>query len=176
MKQNSLRKSTGLLLIVTPIMLNVLFMLLDATFDYPDILRMPTEEVLGRFQTGGNGLIAIWYAMTITAAFFIPIVLSLHKLLTPQDSPTIFFAAIFGVSSGGRGAGTRLHPLALSHSISDACLLRSRLQRIDARLRRVDVPGLQSIFRGRGGRAFGLFVYSPMDHLSWIYDIEVAVF
>ena len=38
--------------------------------------------------------------MTISAAFFIPIVLLLHKLLMPQDSPTIFFATVFGMIAG----------------------------------------------------------------------------
>lgn len=100
MKQNSLHKLTGILLIVTPILLNVLFTLLGTTFDYPDILRKPTEEVLARFQAGGSNLIAIWYAMTITAAFFIPIVLLMSQLLKDQDSSNISFATTFGLVAG----------------------------------------------------------------------------
>lgn len=100
MERNSLRKLTGILLIVTPILLNVLFTLLGTTFDYPDILRMPTGEVLARFQAGGSGLIALWYAMTITAAFFIPIVLLTRQLLNHQDPSNVFFATTFGVIAG----------------------------------------------------------------------------
>ena len=100
MEQNTLRKITGALLIVTPILLNVLFTLLGVTFEYPDILRMPTGDVLARFQAGGSGLIALWYAMTITAAFFIPIVLLMRQILNDQDPSNVFFATTFGVIAG----------------------------------------------------------------------------
>jgi hypothetical protein len=36
----------GILLIVTPLAFNAAFGLLAARFDYPDILRRPTAEVL----------------------------------------------------------------------------------------------------------------------------------
>lgn len=100
MSQTNFRRLTGILLIVTPIFLNVLFTFLGVTFDYPDILRMPTGEVLARFQAGGSGLIALWYAMTLTAAFFIPIVLLMRQLLKDQDPLNVFFATIFGVIAG----------------------------------------------------------------------------
>lgn len=100
MKQNSSQKLAGILLIVTPILLNILFAILGMTFDYPDILRMPTGDVLARFQAGGSGLVAIWYAMTITAAFFIPIVLLMSQLLKDQDPSNIFFATTFGLIAG----------------------------------------------------------------------------
>lgn len=100
MERNTLRKLTGVLLIVMPILLNVLFMLLGMMFDYPDILRKPTGEVLARFQAGGSDLIALWYAMTLTAAFFIPIVLLMRQLLKDQDPSNVFFATTFGVIAG----------------------------------------------------------------------------
>ena len=100
MSETNFRKLTGILLIIRPILLNVLFTLLGTTFDYPDILRKPTEEVLARFQAGGPSLIAVWYAMTITAAFFIPIVLLMRQVLKDQDPPNVFFATTFGVIAG----------------------------------------------------------------------------
>ena len=100
MSEANFRKLTGILLIVTPILLNILFTLLGMMFEYPDILRMPTGDVLARFQAGGSGLIAIWYAMTITTAFFIPIVLLMRRLLKDQDPPNVFFATTFGVIAG----------------------------------------------------------------------------
>jgi len=100
MKQNSSQKLAGILLIVTPILLNILFTILGMTFDYPDVLRMPTGDVLARFLAGGSGLVAIWYAMTITAAFFIPIVLLMSQLLKDQDPLNVFFATTFGVIAG----------------------------------------------------------------------------
>ena len=41
---------TGLLLLVLPIAYNLLFALLARAFDYPDILRRPTEEILERLR------------------------------------------------------------------------------------------------------------------------------
>ena len=39
----------GVLLLALPAAFNVAFGVLAATFDYPDILRRPTHEVLARF-------------------------------------------------------------------------------------------------------------------------------
>jgi hypothetical protein len=40
----------GLLLIVVPLSFNAAFALLAARFDYPDILRRPTAEILSKFR------------------------------------------------------------------------------------------------------------------------------
>jgi hypothetical protein len=61
---------------------------------------MPAGEVLARFQAGGPGLMVLWYAMTNTAALFIPIVLLMRQLLNEQGSPNIFFATVFGTIAG----------------------------------------------------------------------------
>jgi len=37
-----------------PVAFNVAFGMLAARFDYPDILRRPTDEVLSRFEAGGT--------------------------------------------------------------------------------------------------------------------------
>ncbi|MGH2360182.1 MAG: hypothetical protein ACRDGM_06530 [bacterium] len=37
---------TGAMLLVAPVWFNVTFMMLARSFDYPDILRRPTDEVL----------------------------------------------------------------------------------------------------------------------------------
>ena len=49
----------GLLLIVMPVAFNVVFGMLAARFDYPDILRRPTDEVPSRFEAGGTGLVLL---------------------------------------------------------------------------------------------------------------------
>ena len=46
---------TGLLLILLPIAFNVIFFLLQRTFEYPDILRKPTDYILGQFTQAGSG-------------------------------------------------------------------------------------------------------------------------
>jgi hypothetical protein len=48
---------TGVLLIVVPLAFNVTFFLLQRAFEYPDILRKPTDYVLRRFQAGGAPLL-----------------------------------------------------------------------------------------------------------------------
>ena len=47
----------GVLLLALPVAFNVAFGVLAATFDYPDILRRPTHEVLARFREGGTKLL-----------------------------------------------------------------------------------------------------------------------
>ena len=60
MNDVSLRKLTGVVLILTPVAFNVFFTLLSMTFEYPDILRKPASYVLRSFDAGGSGLVAIW--------------------------------------------------------------------------------------------------------------------
>ena len=48
---------TGAALVALPILFNVGFTLLAMRFDYPDVLREPTHEVLKRFREGGVSLI-----------------------------------------------------------------------------------------------------------------------
>lgn len=50
----------GPLLIGVPLAFNASFAVLAARFDYPDILRRPTDEVLERFRQGGAGLVLAW--------------------------------------------------------------------------------------------------------------------
>ncbi len=64
---------TGLLLIVVPIAFNSFFFVLQRRFDYPAILRQPTEQVLDRFAAGGARLRATWYGFAFTALVFTPI-------------------------------------------------------------------------------------------------------
>ncbi|MEY4941261.1 MAG: hypothetical protein RIQ93_2996 [Verrucomicrobiota bacterium] len=64
---------TGAGLITLGVGLNIPFAILGATFNYPDILRQPTADVLVRFQAGGAPLIATWYAFMAAALFFVPV-------------------------------------------------------------------------------------------------------
>ena len=65
------RLVTAGLLIAMPILFNLFFALLQSTFEYPDILRRPPDEVLRRFAAGGPGLIALWYGFALTPALFL---------------------------------------------------------------------------------------------------------
>jgi hypothetical protein len=52
---------TGLLLLVLPVAYNGLYILLARGFDYPDILRQPTSQILDRFAAGGSRLVLTWW-------------------------------------------------------------------------------------------------------------------
>jgi Domain of unknown function (DUF4386) len=96
-----IRRLTGLLLLFVPIAFSVCFTLLQMQFEYPDILRQPTADVLAKFQAGGTGLIATWYALTLTAVLFIPLVVLFHQVLAAHEtSVTLLLATVFGVVAG----------------------------------------------------------------------------
>src|SRR5688572_4045441 len=100
MNDASLRKLTGVILILTPIAFNVFFTLLSVTFEYPDILREPTGYVLRSFDAGGGGLVAIWYGFMFTAVLFVPLAVMVHKVLARKDTPYLAVATAFGVVAG----------------------------------------------------------------------------
>lgn len=60
MKQQPSLKAAGTLLILGAILVNIPYALLITKFDYPDILRAPTADILTKFAAGGPELIWIW--------------------------------------------------------------------------------------------------------------------
>jgi hypothetical protein len=87
----------GLLLIIVPIAFNVAFGLLAARFDYPDILRRPTGEVLARFREGGTALVLMWWAFALTAVLMVPLVVLLSQAIDDADPQVLGVATIVGV-------------------------------------------------------------------------------
>jgi hypothetical protein len=77
--QQQTQRMTGVLLIVGAILVNVPYALLIMTFDYPDVLRQPTADVLTRFAAGGPGLVWTWLAFAWVG---LPILLGI--LLLPK--------------------------------------------------------------------------------------------
>src|SRR5436189_4309872 len=86
MNSLQIRRLAGFLPILVPVAFSVCFTLLQMLFEYPDILRQPTADVLTKFAAGGSNLIAVWYALTLSAVLFIPLVVLFHLLLAPQES------------------------------------------------------------------------------------------
>ena len=96
----NVRIAIAVLLIVLPIAFNVIFLLLQKSFAYPDILRKPTGDILARFTAGGSRLVGLWYAFTLTALLFIPLGVLLPRLLM-ADNPAYFgVTAALGVLAG----------------------------------------------------------------------------
>ncbi len=74
----------GVALCIIPICFNVSFAMLAKQFEYPDILRQPTDYVLAKFLAGGTKLILTWWVFMLSAVLFAPIAVSLAWYL-PQD-------------------------------------------------------------------------------------------
>jgi hypothetical protein len=87
----------GLLLIVVPIAFNVAFALLAARFDYPDILREPTADILAKFSAGGTSLVLLWWAFALTAVLMVPLVVLLSNAIGDADPALIAVATTVGV-------------------------------------------------------------------------------
>jgi len=91
---------TGLLLIIVPIAFNITFFLLQRTFEYPDILRQPTEAILRRFKEGGSSLRRLWYAFTFSAILFIPVPIMVQQVFEPDAPWFLVIGTVIGVLAG----------------------------------------------------------------------------
>jgi Domain of unknown function (DUF4386) len=97
----TLRRATGALLVIVPLGFTICFTLLQQLFEYPDILRQPTSDVLAKFAAGGTPLVAVWYALTLTAVAFVPLTVLLHRVLAERDAPVLLWVGtVFGVIAG----------------------------------------------------------------------------
>lgn len=97
MSETNFRKLTGIFFIVGAILVNIPFTLLIVNFDYPDILRQPTFEILAKFHAGGDALIYTWLAFAWVG---LPILLGavmLKRVLEKEDSPFLETATTLGV-------------------------------------------------------------------------------
>jgi hypothetical protein len=88
------------LLVVTPVWFNAWFALLASRFDYPDILRRPTAEILERFRAGGSGLILIWWAFLLSGWLFVASAVLLSLVLFADSPALAALAFAAGVLAG----------------------------------------------------------------------------
>ena len=87
----------GIVLIAVPILFNAGFALLAQRFDYPDILRRPTDEILERFRAGGAALILIWWGFALSAVMFAALVVLLAVAVDDADPTVVVLGVVFGV-------------------------------------------------------------------------------
>ncbi len=90
----------GVLLLPLPVAFNVAFGVLAATFDYPDILRRPTHEVLARFRQGGTKLLLWWWIFALTAAALAPLAVLVARALDEASGTLLVVGATVGVLAG----------------------------------------------------------------------------
>jgi len=88
---------TGLLLLLLPIAYNGLYTLLARSFDYPDILRQPTGQVLDRFTAGGSRLVVIWWGFAMSAVLLAPTVVLLSATLADANPTVLALATAIGL-------------------------------------------------------------------------------
>jgi Domain of unknown function (DUF4386) len=88
---------TGLLLLVLPLSYNAAFALLGRAFDYPNILRRPTTEILDRFAAGGIRLILLWWGFALTAVLLVPTVVLLSATLGDANTTILSLATAVGL-------------------------------------------------------------------------------
>jgi hypothetical protein len=88
---------TGVLLIVLPVAYNVLYTLLARSFDYPDILRRPTAEVLERFAAGGTRLILTWWGFAMSAVLLAPTVVLVSATFADANTSVLSLATAIGI-------------------------------------------------------------------------------
>ena len=91
---------TSLLLIVVPLAFNITFYLLQRAFEYPNILRQPTETILQRFKQGGAPLRRLWYAFTLSAVLFTPVPVLVQQVFEPDAPWFLVIGTVIGVLAG----------------------------------------------------------------------------
>lgn len=90
----------GVILIVLPLVYMASFFALSRTFEYPAILRKPTDYVLNRFADGGTRLIAWWYVFAISAVLIIPMALFFQLVFVETHRYLATSAAVVGALGG----------------------------------------------------------------------------
>lgn len=92
--------AAGVLLLALPVAFNVAFGFLAAKFDYPDILRRPTREILARFREGGTQLLLWWWIFALTAAALAPLAVLVARALDDANETVLVVGATVGVLAG----------------------------------------------------------------------------
>jgi hypothetical protein len=72
---------------------------LSSTFDWPDILREPTDVVLPAFAAGGTSLVWTWFATAWTYAILLVPILLLPTVLGRRGDPVLRVATYVGATS-----------------------------------------------------------------------------
>jgi hypothetical protein len=94
-----LRRTTGGLFVVGALAFAAAATVLSSTFDWPDILREPTDVVLPAFVAGGTSLVWTWFATAWTYAILLVPILLLPAALGRRGDPALRAATYVGATS-----------------------------------------------------------------------------
>src|SRR3954451_2721246 len=78
------RKLTAALLIAAAVLAGVAFTALGSIFNYPDILKEPTDDILAAFRGSQSSVVGWFTVMAISAALFAPIAIGVGRLSTSR--------------------------------------------------------------------------------------------
>ncbi len=92
--------AAGVLLVLLPIAFNVAFAMLATSFEYPDVLRHPTSEVLARFRAGGSRLLVLWWGFALTAVLLAPLAVLVSASLEGAAAAVLQLGMVVGVLAG----------------------------------------------------------------------------
>ncbi len=92
-----MKKLAGYLFIAGAVIVNIPYYLLIQNFNYPDILREPSGQVLTKFAEGGSGLIYTWLAFALAGFPLLFAVLILNKVWANKSRTLLSLATTFGV-------------------------------------------------------------------------------
>ena len=92
---------TAALLMAAAVLTNAAFTVLGSVFNYPDVLKEPTVDILASFRPS-QGQVTFWFAMmAVSAALFAPIAVGVGRLSTHRAMrwavPTGIAAAVVQV-------------------------------------------------------------------------------
>ncbi len=89
--------AASVLLVLLPLAFNLFYFGLARRFDYPDILRRPTDDILRCFLAGGVGLKLLWYGFMLTAVLFAPLAVLVGQVLADDGGNVVVTAIVVGV-------------------------------------------------------------------------------
>ncbi|MFP5318891.1 MAG: DUF4386 family protein [Acidimicrobiia bacterium] len=73
-----------MLAVVVPVLMGACFALLGLTFEYPSVMDLPPGEVLTRLGEAGDGVVATWLGVLVSAALFLGLVVCLHCVVRAE--------------------------------------------------------------------------------------------
>lgn len=90
------RKLTASLLVGAAVLTNVAFTALGSVFDYPDILKEPSDTILASFRAHEGAVVAWFVVLAAAAALFAPIAAGVGRL---SDRPAMRWAVPVGIAA-----------------------------------------------------------------------------
>ena len=112
------RKITAIALVAAALLTNAGFIALGSVFNYPDVLKEPTGEILNRFREHQSS-VSIWFAvLAASAALFAPVAVGIGKL---RDDRWMKLAVPAGIAAATvQTIGLLRWPLLMPGFASDA--------------------------------------------------------